>query len=965
MVSISKTVIKLLPACMIAASPFPSGAQTEWGKTGTRFLWQGLRDGQPAAEMPVGKAPFQTPVRVAKKNIPARLVAAGTNEWIISDGWELGSSTQGLASDISIFSAGFDTKDWYNATVPGTVLATLVHQGVYPEPAYGLNNLSIPDTLCRMDWWYRIVFDRPLPAGGGGAGKRLALVLNGINYRAEVFLNAGKLGNIEGAFIRGEFDITDVVKEKNNVLAILIHPPCNPGISHEQSAVAGQGLNGGQLSLDGPTFIASMGWDWIPGIRDRNTGLWQDVRLRATGDIRIGDPHVMTNLPLPDTARAAVTILVPLANVAGHAVRGTVRAEFDGVSADMPYALDAGEEKVLSFSPETHGELNVVNPRLWWPNGYGAQNLYDLQLTVSADGEVSDCKNLRFGIRELAYELMVHTAERGNHRILYTPVDADSDRKPVFNYEKCVYVGDPRLREAIPTLREGVNEEKVSVPLPDDDPAGQFIVFRVNGTRIFVRGATWGMDEMMKRMGRETMEPFFRLEREAGFNMIRNWTGENTESLFYELADEYGLLVWNDFWITTDDTVDPNDHRLFLRNATDAVRRFRTHPSIALWCPRNEGYAPDGLEAMLHGMVAEEDPTRHYHGNSRHLNMVNSGPYGYLKDNADYYRKYARGFNTELGAQAIPTAHTIRKFIAPEDLWPVNDVWAYHDLHHRSHFFGDFIEAVNSYGEADGVDDFARKGQMVSYGTWRAIVEAANSRMWDDVTGLVLWMSHPSWPSMTWQTHTYDGETPGAYFGVKKAQEPVHVQMNLHDGRVSVINSALFPQKDMTVSVRGYDMTGKLFYSKSMKTGAPAGSRTECFTPVTDGAGAPRFALVRVELRNSRGAAVSVNDYWQNGGDITLNRTLNGLDEIRPDISVRKAGKGNRWIVRVKNPGKTVAAAIKLNARDSKTGEFILPAFFSDGYFNLLPGESRDIELTLPDGGVPAFDVVAGGYNIR
>lgn len=946
----------LLTICMLTVFSFVSNAQTEWGKTGTDYLWQGLRDKQPADQMPVGKAPFQIAQPVAKRVIPTKLVPVNSNEWQISDGWELGTSTQVLESMISIFSTDFNTSDWYNATVPGTVLTTLVNQGVYPEPSYGLNNMAIPDTLARMDWWYRASFDAP-----EADGNRLNLIFNGINYRAEVFLNAKKLGNIEGAFIRGEFDITDIVKEKNNVLAVLIHPPYNPGVSHEQSMVAGQGLNGGQLSLDGPTFIASMGWDWIPGIRDRNMGIWQDVRLKATSDVQIGDPLVITDLPLPDTTKAFISIRVPLINKTNQPVKGNLVAEFEGVKINADYSLAAGEEKTLLLTPETHKELNLNNPKLWWPNGYGEQNLYHMTLQASVNDRASDSKNVRFGIRELSYELMINTEEKGNHRVLYTPVNADNDEKPVFNYEQCVLVGNPRLGEAIPTLQEGVNVKKVLQDLSNDDPVGQFLVFRVNGERIFIKGATFGMDEMMKRISRESLEPFFRLEKEANFNMIRNWTGENTESLFYELADEYGLLVWNDFWMTTDDTVDPNEHQPFVRNATDVVRRFRNHPSIAIWCPRNEGYAPDGMGDQLYEMIAKEDPTRHYHGNSRHLNAVNSGPYGYIKNNADYYTKFARGFNTELGAQSIPTLSTIRKFIAPEDLWPINDVWAYHDLHHKSQFFGDFMDAVHSYGEPTGVEDFVRKSQMVSYNTWRTIIEAVNSNMWDSSTGVILWMSHPAWPSMMWQTHTYDYETPGAYFGVRKAQETLHIQMNLHDYKVIILNNTLNSQKNMTATVKGYDLNGKQFYSKSIKTNVPASSKTDCFVLET-GANAPEFALIRVELKDNKGKVVSINDYWKNNGDMSLNTSLNDLAEVTPDIKVRKSG--SKWIVDVKNPTKTIAAAVKLNARNKSTNEFILPAYFSDGYFNLLPGESRRVELSLPEN-APAFDVVSEGYNIK
>lgn len=947
-------------ALALAAAPSTLKAQDEWGKTGLNTLWQGLRQTQPDDQMPKGNAPFQTPQRLAKKTIPGQLILSDkTNEWIIADGWELGTSTDVLESGESIFDPTFNTANWYNATVPGTVLTTLVNQGVYPEPSYGLNNLAIPDTLCKMDWWYRVSFDHP----AGNIGDRTILLFNGINYRAEVFLNGKKLGNIEGAFIRGEYDVTEVIKPMGNVLAVLIHPPYNPGIPHEQSMVAGQGLNGGQLSLDGPTFIASMGWDWIPGIRDRNIGLWQDVRLQVTGTVKIGDPHVISNLPLPDTTSAKVTIQVPLKNLTDRSVSGIVHARFEGVDVNMPYSLNAREEKVIVFDPKAHQALNVQNPRLWWPNGYGAPNLYNLELQAEVGGRSSDVRKVRFGIRELSYELMVNTPEKGNHRIGYTPVDAPHNNKPLFDYEKILRDTPSIWSEAIPTLQPGVDENRMFEQLPDDDPVGRYLVFRVNGQRIFIKGGTSGMDEMMKRISRQTLEPFFQLEKAANFNMIRNWTGENTEELFYELADEYGLLVWNDFWITTDDTVDPNDHVLFLKNATDVVKRFRTHPSIAIWCPRNEGFAPKGLEHQLNEMIAREDGTRHYHGNSRMLNAVNSGPYGFIKDQEQYFTRFARGFNTELGAQAIPTANTIRKFIAPEDQWPINDVWAYHDLHHTTHFFQDFMAAVNSYGEAQSLDDFARQAQMVTYDTWRAMIEGVNSRMWDNTTGLILWMSHPSWPSMTWQTHTYDFETPGSYFGVKKAQEPLHVQMNQPDNQIVILNNTRVDQKDMTVTVKFYRLDGKEYFKKSGKFDALAGQKTTCFDAnlLTDDV--PPYTLVRLELRTRNGAVVSINDYWKNWGNLQANQALSELSQVKLQVKVKDHKKPKAYTVEVTNPTKTIAVGIKLNAYD-KNGDMILPAFFSDGYFNLLPGEKRVIALDLPVH-MPLLEVGASGFNIQ
>nr|WP_297168884.1 sugar-binding domain-containing protein [uncultured Dysgonomonas sp.] len=958
---------KTLKTCILVGSVFLSSlispnnvsAQDMMGKTGLIKLWAGLKEKQPEDQMPHGKAPFQTSERKAKQNIPTKLIPTQQGEWIISDGWELGSSTQVLESKESIFSPNFDTKDWYNATVPGTVLTTLVDQGEYPDPYFGLNNMAIPDTLAYMKWWYRTTFDSPVNTDG----KKVRLLLNGINYRAEVFFNGKKLGNITGAFIRGEFDVTSLIKSSGkNVLAVLVSPPDNPGISHEQSMVAGQGLNGGQLSLDGPTFVASMGWDWIPGIRDRNMGIWQDVRLKVGGDVFIGDPQVVTNLPLPDTTKATVKIIVPVKNLSDSPVQGTLSAKFEGVDVNLPYSLKGKEEKILTFDPANFKELNIKNPKLWWPNGYGAPHLHNLELQANVGTTASDLKKLRFGIRELSYELMINTPAKGDHRIAYTPVDVEMGGKPIFDYENVVKVGDPKLNRTIPTLQKGIDESVVFEQLSNDDPVGQYFVFRVNGVRVFIKGGTFGMDDAMKRISEEKFRTYFQLHKDANFNLIRNWVGENTEELFYDMADEYGMLVWNDFWITTDDTVEPNDYQLFMKNATDVVRRFRTHPSIAIWCPRNEGYAPEGMEPQLAKMLATEDPTRHYHGNSRFLNAVNSGPYGFFKDQSRYFTETAEGFNTEFGAQAIPTANTIRKFIAPEDQWPINDVWAYHDLHHTTHFFEDFMAAVNSYGKANSMEDFSKKSQMVTYDTWRAMIEAWNSRMWDNTTGLIMWMSHPAWPSMTWQTYTYDYETPGSYFGAKKAQEPVHIQMNLSDNKVVIVNSTREGYKNMTVNVRYYHITGKEYFNKTAKYDVPANSKVDCFIPELPTKDVPKYTLIRLELKNSKGNIVSINDYWKNWGNIQSNQALNALGKPELKLTLKK-NIGSKFIYELENVSNEFAVAVKLNAKSTITGEIILPAYFSDGYINLLPGEKRKVELVLPDMTPANFKVIAEGYN--
>lgn len=916
-------------------------------------LWTGLKQPQPQSELPKGKAPFQTSERVAKRNIPTALVPVQSGEWIISDGWEMTDGKTAMASNKSIFDPQYSTSAWYNATVPGTVLTTLVNQGVYADPYFGLNNMNIPESLSRTDWWYRCKFTVPKDIDGN----QLRLLFNGINYKADIYLNGKSLGDMKGAFIRGEFNITDLVnKNGENILAVHVFPPHNPGIPHEQSMIAGQGLNGGVLSTDGPTFISSIGWDWIPGIRDRNTGIWQDVRLKVGGDIIIGDPLVTTDILLPDTTQAKISIKNIVKNITSKTVNGTLTAKIENINISLPFTLAANEEKEIIFTPEQFKELNIKNPRLWWPNGYGRPELYNLELTVQANNKVSDTKSLKFGIREMSYELMVNDNSQ-NKRVLYTPNETVNKGKPVFDYiNRVAFTKDNNL----PTIAKDADTSGLQ-PLSNDDPVGPFFAIRVNGVRIFCRGGNWGMDDGMKRVSRERLEPYIRLHKDANFNIIRNWTGETTEEDFYALCDEYGMLVWNDFWITTDDTVEPSDFPLFVKNATDAVRRFRNHPSIAVWCPRNEGFAPKQLEESISAMMAKEDPTRHYHGQSRFLNMGTSGPWGYFKDPSKYYTENAKGFNTEMGSYAIPTANTIRKFIAPEDQWPINDVWAYHDLHHTTQNFGDFINAVDRYGKAESMEDFSRKSQFVTYDAWRNMLEAWNSKMWNNTTGLILWMSHPAWPSMIWQTYTYDYETPGSYFGAKKACEPIHIQMNLPENDVMIINTTLNDYKSVTAGLRFIDLQGKELYKKNIKLDAKANSATKCFVP-EKGNNFPQLYLARLELKDAKGKVLSINDYWMTNGDKKSYEAINTLPSTTVTIKTISS-KGKRW-VEVSNPSKILAVAVKLNVVDKNSKEILLPAYFSDGYINLLGGEKRLVELDIPKN-ITNYNIVAEGYNTK
>jgi hypothetical protein len=942
---------------------------------------------QPANTYPVSRVPLvNNAKRKPKLATPGEPTAIG-NELIFNRGWELIEAPRLKSTDgTTISKSGVDTRDWYDATVPGTVLTTLVDQGVYPDPYYGLNNLLIPESLNKQDYWYRTEFTVPKKFDG----RKLTLQFNGINYYAEVWFNGEYLGHITGAFIRGNFDVTKLAKVgERNVVAVMIAPPPNPGIPSEQSIAYGPGDNGGKLCLDGPTFECSEGWDWIPGVRDRCTGIWQDVILHASGSVTIHDPQVITRLPLPDTSSADVTVAADLRNVSASAEKGVLRGEFEGVKFEQPVTLNGDEAKTVTFTPAEFKQLHVNHPRLWWPNGYGKPELYHLQLTfVTDDKKPSDQTALRFGIREMSYEFQVKMPEGSRERIEFTPTLAEGTADKVIDNRRDTMVwglenkakrdaavvaagGKPsdkpfwwgQQQETIVSLWPGA-EHSPALRTVNDNEMKQYLVVKVNGVKIECLGGDWGMDDAMKRVSRERLEPYLRMTRDAHMNMILNWAGQSTSEALYDLCDEYGILVWNDFWRNTEGfDYAPADFDLFARNAADCIRRFRNHPSIALWCSGNEGVCPEPLHEKLNELIYSLDGTRYFQPDSRLINMRNSGPWSNMPLEK-YFHDLNQGFSTEIGASSIPSVEEMRTFIPEADLWPYGDLWAYHDLHVRG--AGDhnstFERITTRYGAPTGVEDLSRKAQMLNFETFRGIYEGFNSRMWNDCSGVIVWMSQPSWPSLVWQFYSSDYDPNASLFGAKSGAEPIHIQMNVPDCKIAIINHQSQPLKKVTATAVIYDLSGRVEQNrKAVLTGA-ANAVTDAFTLDWPATGAH---LARLELRDKSGKLLSQNFYWHARDERQLQQ-LNSMSKVAltGKTRVKSGERGATVEVKVTNSGKIPALAIRLTLRDAKTGERILPAYYEDNYFSLLPGESRNIQIETRSPN-KAVRVSTDGWNIE
>jgi hypothetical protein len=806
---------------------------------------------------------------------------------LLGSGWQLQDAAKVSATGDKLSAASFKAKGWYRATVPGTVLTTLVDNNVYPEPFYGENNRpdKIPEYLCRTDWWYRTTFEVP----SSYAGRKVWLNFDGINYAAEVWVNGSKVGNIKGAFIRGVLDITSFVQAgKDAGLAVRIIPQPHPGIPAEHTMGAGNGPIGGISRLDGPTFACAIGWDWLPGIRDRNSGIWQKVFISASGPVVIKNPQIITDFTPPKFDAANVNIVVDVKNVTDQPLKGVLKGSFGDITFEKKISMTAGSGETVNFDTREYPQLKVKNPKLWWPNGYGPQNLYTLQLTFESDGQVSDVSNTTFGFRDISWDV----------------------------------------------------------------PGTENLALSVNGVRVFCKGGNWGMDEGMKRIPRERLEAFVRMHRDANLTMIRNWGGQSTSQDLYELCDKYGILLWDELFQFN--SLSPLDRDLYMDNVRDKILRFRNHPSVALWCARNEATPPRYLDNAVRGLITSLDFKRWYQSNSGHDRGANSGgPYEWQTP-IDYNRftehkrfNKRETFKTEIGAISVPTIESIQGMMPEKDWHVINDDWAQHDFTAGSGRKYPVIMAER-YGKIANLADFVRKAQMMNYEGHRAMFEGRQGQMFNPVQGILAWMSHPAQPSFVWQFYHYDMDQQSTLFAVQKACEPVHIQLNETDnGIIQVINNLPSALSGAKAKLVLYNLDGSSPYQHEYNVSA-AGTAVTGLGKVEWPANLSPVHFVKLELRGADGKLLSENFYWRgsqpNPNDLTALDTLRVMT-LNAQVKRRDVGGKVFLDVTLKNTGPQVALLAHLQLHRGKPNQRVLPTFYSDNYVSLVPNEERTVTL--------------------
>ncbi|MDR1722425.1 MAG: beta-glycosidase [Tannerella sp.] len=838
-----------------------------------------------------------TPVLQAQDviNIPAP-----GEKTLLNSGWFARRANEVRVDGNTLSAAKFNTDGWMKARVPGTVLTTLLENNIFPAPEVSLNNNLIPDIYEIGRDFYTFWFVRPFRIDKVEEGQQIWLNFRGINYKADIFLNGKRINNSthEGMFLRESYPITPYLKaDGDNLLAVIVYPPDYPGNPN-----GGQGGDG-EIARN-VTMQFTPGWDWIQPVRDRNTGIWDEVSITATGSVLVRHPYVVTKVsgvrqPEGRQQDAVVKTSVEVENVSDAIQKGVLVCETNGARLTQSLTLAPHEKREVSFA-----DLTVKNPRLWWPNGIGKQELYDMRISFETSGVTGDSQQLRYGIREITSET-------------------------------------------------------------DGKSGGR--IFKVNGQPVFITGGNYIASEWLLRLSPERYRAEVRFHAEMNVRMIRVWGGALLERPeFYDACDEFGILVFQDLWGSGDcngaweDAMKlhsrerrweyPDNHDLFIASVEDQVKMVRNHPSLCLWCGGNEWPLAKDIDKKLKEEIFPRlDPERFFVSYSTDTVLIGSnkigvgdGPYG-IQELEWFFEQHYPAFNPEAGSVGSPEVESMRMMMTEKELerLPRNGrsmdaAWRYHkDLGYGNH--------LERYGQVTDIETYCKYAQVVNYDQYRSFMEGWASHIWDWYTGILIWKTQNPWTSLRGQMYDYYLDVNASLYGTRKGCEPLHPSYNRASRQVELLNTGL-SKHQTTVKAQIYSLTGELIWETDADATIAPNSVERLFTvPTPDKvSGAYFLKLTLLEA----GKELTDNIYWltTTGNDFTA---LAKMPENKPEVTVslNKSGEEFSGTVRMKT-GNRISFFNRIKVFDKQTGQRILPVHYSDNYITLMPGDEKTVSLS-------------------
>lgn len=829
------------------------------------------------------------PARTYPASLPAR------HELVLSRGWYVSSSEHLAQGGAYIASPACPLKGWYPAVVPSTIMSTLVANNVYTDVFVGDNLKRVPAKLFERSWWYRTEVAVPKDA----AGKTIRLEFNGIVYRANIWLNGQLLASadtIKGPFRRFSLDVSRaLLPGKKAVLAVEVIP-----------ARAGE---------------PSIGFaDWNPRPPDNNLGLWREVKLTFAGALSIEAPYVQSTLDMKSPISARLRVSADIINNTNAAVTGTLTGAIGNITFSTIISMEPGGKKTVTFGPEDYPQLTMAEPKLWWPHAYGAQHLSTLTLQISAGNTVSDACEKKFGIRSVAD-----------------------------------YVTD-----------------------------GGFKGYMVNGKKIQILGGGW-TDNIFLQSDRNNLEAQIRYVRHMGLNTIRleGFWG-STEDL-YDLCDKYGILVmagWSCQW-ENDEYIgkhvdefggieSPEDIAMIAQSWEDQIVWLRNHPSIFVWVYGSDRLPRVELEKRYVKTLRERDTTRpvlaataeYTSAVSGKTGVKMRGPYAYVPPVywwSDKQKGGAFGFATEQGSGAqVPPVESMLKMLPKAHRWPADSVWNYHCATGTFNNMKDFNVSMSTrLGAPGGLHEYCTKAQFINYENARAMYEAVEANKYVS-TGSIHWMLNAAWPKLWWQLYDHYLMPNAAFYGIKKAREPIHIAYDYAEHAIVAVNNTLDTCGSVTATVRilNFDLTEK-YATTVLVALAPDETKRILRLPVPADLSNTYF----LDLKLVRDGKTTATNFYclSSTADVldTAKATwymtpakrsadlsaLNTLQKVRLDVrhAFTTADDRERITVELANTTKMLALQIELSVTKGNNGGSILPIFWDDNYFSMLPGEKRTV----------------------
>jgi len=849
------------------------------------------------------------------------------NDYELNTGWKCQPIGKVKAGGDKISQPGYSITGWLDATVPGTVLTTLINNKLEPDPFIGLNNQKIPDIYTVGRDHYTYWFVKNFTEAASKSQDQVWLDLRGVNYSCEIFLNGRKVNERThyGMYLRQSYNITKYLAANGeNRLAILVYPPDPVGNPN-----GGQGGDGEIARNVTHQYVA--GWDWIQPIRDRNTGIWDKVTIHHSGAVRIRNPHIITevsgtrfpDVPAAQQAPAVLRVSAELENTSTDTIKGSLTYVLDGDTTTATVKLAPGVTREIRLPFHI-----ILHPRLWWPNGYGTQELYHTTLVFGPDAVPLD-----FGVRELAtgWNATTHSAQL------------------TVNGQK-IFIKGGNYIVSDELLRLSPERYDAEVRFHRD--------MNLNLIRV------WG--------GALTERPeFYTACDKYGLLVFQD---------FWNSGDCNGR--WEDPMKKEDQWTRkkyPDDHPLFIRSAADQVKLLRNHPSLAFWCGGNEITPPgDIFAALKDSIIPDLDGTRTFfdYSNSDSMSYNNlggngDGPYG-IQDIKTFWGHRTYPFNSEIGSVGTGDYESLQRFIPADHLVaPVyrgkgkdgegtaDEIWSYHK------YIG-YDSSVYAYGPIKDLRDFAEKAQLVNYDQYRALMEGFSAHMWDWYTGTIIWKTQNPWTALRGQMYDYYLDPNACLYGLHNGSEPLHIMYDPVTGMTMIANNTFRTVRDLMMQVRVLDVNGKTL-SQSQQFFEVGPTVAKNYLPLgrsLDRLRAKEGIFLSLRLLDINKKVVSDNLYWLPDS----NGVFSGLQHMpasAADVTAAQSEKG-KITVTLKNPaGSAVAFFNRVSLVDPKTKERLLPVFYSDNYISVLPGESKTVTLdyTPKTGVTPVVSV--RGWNLQ